>query len=58
MRLADIVFAPAYGARPLRRALQKRIEDVLAMRLLEGEFPEGGRVKVDVDPKAGFTFTR
>jgi len=57
-RIAGIGFDPAYGARPLRRALQKRIEDPLAMRLLEGEFPEGGRVTVDVDPKAGFTFTR
>ena len=57
-RIAEIGFDPAYGARPLRRALQKRIEDALAMRLLEGEFPEGDRVTVDVDPKAGFTFTR
>jgi ATP-dependent Clp protease ATP-binding subunit ClpB len=57
-RIAEIGFDPAYGARPLRRALQKRIEDALAMRLLEGEFREGDRVTVDVDPKAGFTFTR
>ncbi|MDP2657678.1 MAG: ATP-dependent chaperone ClpB, partial [Candidatus Deferrimicrobium sp.] len=58
IRIAEIGFDPAYGARPLRRALQKRIEDALAMRILEGEFPEGDRVTVDVDPKAGFTFTR
>ena len=57
-RIAEIGFDPAYGARPLRRALQKRIEDALAMRILEGEFPEGDRVTVDVDPKGGFTFTR
>jgi ATP-dependent Clp protease ATP-binding subunit ClpB len=57
-RIAEVGFDPSYGARPLRRALQKRIEDVLAMRLLEGEFPEGDRVTVDVDPKGGFTFTR
>jgi ATP-dependent Clp protease ATP-binding subunit ClpB len=57
-RIAEIGFDPAYGARPLRRALQKRIEDALAMRILEGEFPEGGRVTVDVDPKGGFTFRR
>ena len=57
-RIAGIGFDPAHGARPLRRAIQKRIEDALAMRILEGEFHEGGRVTVDVDPKAGFTFTR
>ena len=57
-RIAEIGFDPAYGARPLRRALQKRIEDALAMRILKGEFPEGDRVTVDVDPKGGFTFTR
>ncbi len=58
LRIAEIGFDPAYGARPLRRALQKRIEDALAMRILEGEFPEGDRVTVDVDPKGGFTFRR
>ncbi|HEY5460967.1 MAG TPA: ATP-dependent chaperone ClpB, partial [Deferrimonas sp.] len=58
IRIAEIGFDPAYGARPLRRALQKRIEDALAMRILEGEFPEGDRVTVDVDAKGGFTFTR
>ena len=55
-RIAEIGFDPAYGARPLRRALQKRIEDPLAMRILEGEFHEGDRVTVDVDLKGGFTF--
>jgi len=57
-RIAEIGFDPAYGARPLRRALQKRIEDALAMRILEGEFPEGDRVTVDADAKSGFTFRR
>jgi len=57
IRIAEIGFDPAYGARPLRRALQKRVEDALAMRILEGEFREGDRVTVDVDTKAGFTFT-
>jgi ATP-dependent Clp protease ATP-binding subunit ClpB len=57
-RIAEIGFDPAYGARPLRRALQKRVEDALAMRILEGEFPEGDRVTIDVDQKSGFTFRR
>ncbi|GAB4228444.1 MAG: ATP-dependent chaperone ClpB [Deltaproteobacteria bacterium] len=57
-RIAEIGYDPAYGARPLRRALQKRIEDPLAMRILEGEFREGDRVAVDASPKEGFTFRR
>ncbi len=58
VRIAEIGYDPAYGARPLRRALQKRVEDPLAMRILGGEFPEGSRVTVGTDPKSDFTFTR
>jgi len=36
-----------YGARPLKRTLQRRILDPLAMKVLEGEFREGDRVVVD-----------
>ena len=57
-RIAEIGYDPAYGARPLRRALQKRVEDALAMRILEGEFREGDRVEVGVDPKGDFAFIR
>ena len=57
-RIAEIGYDPSYGARPLRRALQKRIEDDLAMRILEGKFAEGDRVTVDADTKGGFTFSR
>jgi len=38
---------PAYGARPLKRALQRLVENPLALRLLEGEFGEGDTVRVD-----------
>jgi ATP-dependent Clp protease ATP-binding subunit ClpB len=38
---------PAYGARPLKRALQRLVENPLALRLLEGEFAEGDTVRVD-----------
>ena len=40
-------FDPVYGARPLKRTLQRRVLDPLAMKLLEGEFGEGDRVVVD-----------
>jgi ATP-dependent Clp protease ATP-binding subunit ClpB len=38
---------PTYGARPLKRALQRLVENPLALRLLEGEFVEGDTVRVD-----------
>jgi ATP-dependent Clp protease ATP-binding subunit ClpB len=41
-------YDPAYGARPLKRAIQRHILDALAMRVLQGEFREGDTVKADV----------
>jgi ATP-dependent Clp protease ATP-binding subunit ClpB len=38
---------PTYGARPLKRAIQRLVENPLALRLLEGEFDEGDTVRVD-----------
>ncbi|MCF6291589.1 MAG: ATP-dependent chaperone ClpB [Desulfobacterales bacterium] len=43
-------YDPAFGARPLKRAIQRYILDALAMRLLEGAFAEGDRILVDADP--------
>jgi ATP-dependent Clp protease ATP-binding subunit ClpB len=48
-RLAQAGYDPAYGARPLKRALQTRILDRLALDLLEGRFAPGDRVTVDDD---------
>ena len=39
---------PQYGARPLRRAIQQMIEDPLADKVIDGEFPEGSRMLIDV----------
>ena len=36
-----------YGARPLKRVIQRMVQDPLALRILEGEFPEGSKVRVD-----------
>jgi ATP-dependent Clp protease ATP-binding subunit ClpA len=41
-------YDPMYGARPLKRTIQRRVLDPLAMRVLEGEFREGARIVVDV----------
>jgi ATP-dependent Clp protease ATP-binding subunit ClpB len=46
--LAGEGYDPVYGARPLRRAIQKRIQDVLAMEILSGKFFEGDTVIVDM----------
>jgi len=43
-------YDPNYGARPMRRAIQRMIQDPLAMQLLSGAFGEGDTVVVDVDP--------
>ncbi len=45
--LGDLGYDPAYGARPLRRVIQKQLVDRLALALLQGEFREGDTVKVD-----------
>ncbi|MEK1866039.1 MAG: AAA family ATPase, partial [Ensifer adhaerens] len=44
--LADKGYDPAYGARPLKRAIQKFVQDPLAEKILQGEFPDGSTVKV------------
>jgi ATP-dependent Clp protease ATP-binding subunit ClpB len=46
--LAEAGWDPTYGARPLKRAIQRLVENPLALRLLEGEFEEGDTVRVDV----------
>jgi len=51
--LAKEGFDPAYGARPLKRVIQKEIQDRLAIRLLEGKFKEGDTVTVNVDQRKG-----
>ncbi len=45
--LAEAGWDPAYGARPLKRAVQRLVENPLALRLLEGEFAEGDAIRVD-----------
>ena len=46
--VADAGYDPVYGARPLKRALQKRIQDPLALSLLQGEFKPGDHIVADV----------
>ncbi len=46
-------YDPAYGARPLRRSIQRLVENPLARALLEGQFKPGTTIKVDADPVGG-----
>tara|TARA_B110000977_G_scaffold34756_2_gene46440 strand:+ start:36 stop:2645 length:2610 start_codon:yes stop_codon:yes gene_type:complete len=48
--LAKVGFDPVYGARPLKRAMQQRIENPLSKRMLQGEFLPGTTVDISVDP--------
>jgi ATP-dependent Clp protease ATP-binding subunit ClpB len=45
--IGNLGYDPTYGARPLKRVIQRQLIDKLALRLLEGEFSEGDAVKVD-----------
>ncbi len=51
-------YDPAYGARPLKRLIQKKIQDALALMILKGEVREGDTVKVDVDGKGEVVFRK
>ena len=45
--LVDTGYDPIFGARPLKRAIQRYIEDPLAMEILEGNFLEGDHILID-----------
>ena len=56
-KLAEEGYDPQFGARPLRRTLQRRIESPLSRKLLAGEFKEGDVVEVSTD-REGYVFQR
>jgi ATP-dependent Clp protease ATP-binding subunit ClpB len=60
-RAKDLLIAegydPTYGARPLKRTIQRRVLDPLAMRVLQGEFGEGAVVRIDA-PRGELEFSR
>jgi ATP-dependent Clp protease ATP-binding subunit ClpC len=56
--IADEGYDPEFGARPLRRVIQQRVEDTLSDRVLAGEFNDGDSVLVDVDPDGNIILIR
>jgi ATP-dependent Clp protease ATP-binding subunit ClpC len=55
--LAEMGYDAEFGARPLRRIIQQKVEDPLSDRLLAGEFSEGATILVDVDEDGGIILT-
>jgi ATP-dependent Clp protease ATP-binding subunit ClpB len=54
--LADVGYDPSFGARPLKRAIQRELQDPLALKILSGEFKDGDVITVERGPE-GLTFT-
>ncbi len=56
--IARTSYSPVYGARPLKRELQKAILDPLALKILSGDFSEGDKIVVDLDSREQILFTK
>jgi ATP-dependent Clp protease ATP-binding subunit ClpB len=56
--IADVGYDPRYGARPLKRAIQRYFENPLAMKVLEGAFAEGETIAVDLDENGNVAFSK
>jgi ATP-dependent Clp protease ATP-binding subunit ClpB len=56
--VADAGYDPVYGARPLKRAIQRMLQDPLATRLLRGDFKAGDHVVVDEAKDGSITFAK
>ncbi len=55
-KVAEEGYDPAFGARPLKRAIQRTLQNPLAIGLLEGKFKDGDRIVADVDASGKLTF--
>src|SRR5687767_859951 len=56
-KLAEEGYDPVLGARPLQRVIQRRIQNVLALKILRGEFKDGDQILVDAGPNGDLVFT-
>ncbi len=57
-KLLEIGYDPEYGARPLRRTIQREVQNRLATMILSREVADGDHLVLDVDPKEGFRIRR
>jgi len=56
-QLTNEGYDPIYGARPLKRVIQQRLQNPLALKLLQGEFMPGQEILVDIDEFGNYSFT-
>ena len=56
--LVDTGYDPSFGARPLKRAIQRYIEDPLALEILNDHFAEGDHILIDRGQENRLTFTK
>jgi ATP-dependent Clp protease ATP-binding subunit ClpB len=56
--LAERGYDPVYGARPVKRTIQRDIQNPLAQKILEGKYKEGDKIKVGVNDKKEFVFKK
>ena len=56
--VADAGYDPVYGARPLKRAIQRMIQDPLSTKLLSGDFVPGDHIVVDEGKDGGLEFKK
>jgi ATP-dependent Clp protease ATP-binding subunit ClpB len=55
--VAQVGYDPDFGARPLKRVLQREVSDAIALGLLKGEYHDGDVVVVDAAPDGGLVFS-
>jgi ATP-dependent Clp protease ATP-binding subunit ClpB len=58
LQMVEEGYDPIYGARPLKRVIQQRLQNPLALHLLQGDFHDGDTVVVDVNDKHEYTMTK
>jgi ATP-dependent Clp protease ATP-binding subunit ClpB len=56
--IATLGYDPVYGARPLKRVIQNRIENQLAQQMLQGDFVAGDVIAIDLDADGGLSFSK
>jgi len=57
-RIAEVGYDPAFGARPMKRAIQHLVSDPLAMAFLDGRYSDGDSIRVDVGDDDELTFEK
>jgi ATP-dependent Clp protease ATP-binding subunit ClpB len=57
-QIAEVGYDPAFGARPMKRAIQHMVSDPLAMAFLDGRFSDGDTIRVDAGPDSELGFER